>query len=39
MMRSQLWMGDNTSLSRKKGSLRVEALFEDGSRAVRDLRW
>ena len=35
----QLWMGDNTSLSRKKGSLRVEALFEDGSRAVRDLRW
>ena len=35
----QLWMEDNKSLSRKKGSVRVEALFEDGSKAVRDLRW
>jgi len=36
----QLWMEDfNRALNRTKGSVRVEALLEDGTRLTRDYRW
>jgi hypothetical protein len=36
----QLWMEDfNKALNRKKGAIRVEAIFDDGTRISRDYRW
>jgi hypothetical protein len=36
----QLWMEDfKGALNRKKGAVRVEAIFEDGTKVSRDYRW